>query len=149
MKNFTTQLLTAEFCKNFVKYTQKSVKDNFKNVYVTHNLRDTMYSEEVLPLSYYTFELNDLTKGLEVAKVCIPAVRYDIKRWEEDMVIVHIPEKGSYANEVNVTGGWSPKKVHTGYVENAIAEAIVKSYTATKRWCGKGTKIELRSIIWK
>lgn len=53
----------------------------------------------------------------------IPAQIYDLKLWNEKKAIVY-SGKGSYANLVNKTGGFS--KTHKNYVEIAIDNAIVQ-----------------------
>lgn len=53
----------------------------------------------------------------------IPAQIYDLKLWNEKKAIVY-SGKGSYANLVNKTGGYS--RTHKNYVEIAIDNAIAQ-----------------------
>lgn len=154
MESFEAQYLMAHYCKSFLKFMRLDISANFKDMYVTHNLRDTMYTKGALTLCYIDFRGNEFKEnGKLMAKFGIPAVRYDMKRWEEDMIVVHIPEKGSYANEVNITGGWSPKKVHLGYIEEAIANSILQAYHSTKREkrkiADRSVQFKLKGVIWK
>ena len=64
----------------------------------------------------------EVVYGDEDAKVRIPAVRYDLKRWNKDKVIVYEPWRGSYAASVDVYGGFS--KTHQQYAERAVIAAI-------------------------
>lgn len=54
-------------------------------------------------------------------QVHIPALRYDMDMFKSTGVIVYTND-GSYAEEVNKTGGISRK--HVGYIEGAISKAI-------------------------
>lgn len=78
---------------------------NFEYVHLSKNLIDTI-------------EVRRTTFGYEID---IPAEIYDLQKWYKERVIVYTGE-GSYAQEVNESGGFSGK--HTNYVEDAIKEAI-------------------------
>lgn len=81
------------------------IKKDFEEVHLSRNLMDT--------ISVYATE-----KGFNVD---IPAEIYDIDKYLNDGVIIYTGE-GSYAQEVNQSGGWS--KSHIGYVEYSIKRAI-------------------------
>ncbi len=91
-------MLLAEKIRNKIRL-------EFNVVHLSKNLMNTI---KVYETSY----------GYEVE---IPAEIYDIKKWFKEGVIVYTG-KGSYAQAVNETGGWSES--HNGYVECAIASAI-------------------------
>lgn len=144
-------LVIAEaFQEKFIKETRKNIKRDFQKVHLSGNLMDTV-TVEWLSSSQYHF-LNGLIetgefleKPQKVAIIHIPAVRYDLKRYREDMVIIHHPEWGSYAQEVNITGGFSGK--HKGYVENAIYQALATSIRSAKINATKiGRKVTVGSI---
>lgn len=58
----------------------------------------------------------------EDAKVRVPAVRYDLKKWNKDKIVVSQPWRGSYASAVNDTGGFS--RTHQEYAERACIAAV-------------------------
>ena len=60
--------------------------------------------------------------GEDDAKVVIPAVRYDLKEWKRTKAIIYTPEKGSYANAVDIYGGFS--KTHQNYADRAVFGAL-------------------------
>lgn len=64
----------------------------------------------------------ELTYGEDYASLRVPAVKYDLKRWNKDKVIVSQPWLGSYAEKVNVSGGFS--RTHQEYAERATIGAI-------------------------
>lgn len=87
-----------------------NIRENFKEVHLSGNLMDGISVSKVG---------NDIS-------VSIPAVRYDINRFRKERVLVLRPAEGSYAEEVNETGGFSG--FHVGYVEDAIRKGIIQ-------WC--------------
>lgn len=54
--------------------------------------------------------------------VSIPALRYDLELYRKKGVIVTTPGKGSYASEVDMSGGFSKK--HKNYAERAVFSGI-------------------------
>lgn len=88
---------------------EAEVMDEFSAIHLSRNLMETM--------SVYSDGDGDFV-------VTIPAIRYDIGKYRAEKVVVHQPERGSYAEQVNRTGGFS--RTHTGYVEKAIYEALRK-----------------------
>lgn len=58
----------------------------------------------------------------DVVKVRVPAVRYDQKEWNKNKAIIPQPQEGSYANEVDISGGYS--RTHQSYADRAIGIAI-------------------------
>lgn len=87
-----------------------NVRENFEKVHLSGNLMDGI----------------SVFKSGNGVSVSIPAVRYDIGRFRKERVIVLRPAEGSYAEEVNRTGGFSG--FHVGYVEDAIRKGIIQ-------WC--------------
>lgn len=87
-----------------------NIKENFREVHLSGNLMDGI-------------SVSSTGDGVSVS---IPAVRYDIDRFRKERVIVLRPAEGSYAEEVNKTGGFSG--FHVGYVEDAIRKGIIQ-------WC--------------
>ena len=96
--------LAAEIAEN--------ARAGFERVHLSGNLKDGI-------------EARSTTDG---ALVRIPAVRYDIARYRKDKTLVFLPAEGSYAEAVNVTGGFS--RTHVGYVEEAIIGGI-------RQWCSE------------
>ena len=84
---------------------QEHIINGFKEKHLTMNLMNTI-------------QVRKTDRGFEVD---IPAELYDLKKWNEEKVVVYTGE-GSYAQRVDVTGGFSKK--HKAYVEYAIEESI-------------------------
>ena len=85
---------------------KQRLKDDFKDTHLSGNLMETI-------------EISHDGSGFLVK---IPAKVYDILQFYKTGAIIYKEDKGSYAQEVNITGGFSGK--HKGYVERAIDEAI-------------------------
>lgn len=81
------------------------IKWNFQTVYQSGNLRDT----------------TNVSPSSEGYIVSVPAQRYDEEIWREKKMIVYT-HNGSYAQQVDYTGGYSGK--HIEYAEIAINLAI-------------------------
>lgn len=146
MKSVRTAWACQKICESLNRNITKNLKENFKKVYLTHNLAKTINTE--IPKStsfFYIYETVGI--GLPPTKILtihIPAVRYDLDKWFKDHVVVHTPEKGSYAQEVNVKGGFSG--LHRGYVEQAIISSILPSVKSAGRGMGKFYKIKLKGV---
>lgn len=149
--NIDSLIIAEVFHKKFITETKKNIKRDFQKIHLSGNLMDTV-TVEWLSSPQYHFLIDGLIesgefleKPVKVAIVHIPAVRYDLKRYREDMVIIHHPEWGSYAQEVNITGGFSGR--HVGYVENAIYQALATSIRSAKVNASKiGQKVTVGSI---
>lgn len=83
----------------------------------------------------FTFLSGNLKNSIRIEKgegngynIIIPAQLYDINEWKKTGVKVHRP--GSYAAEVDKTGGFSGK--HKNYVDRCIEKALTK-WEALKR----------------
>ena len=101
----------------------KNLKSEFSSVHLSGNLAST------IKISSYK---DGSESGYEIE---IPAQTYDIGRFKNRGVIVYTG-KGSYANEVDLSGGFSGK--HKDYVERCIQRSI-------SEWAGESklkTKIE-------
>ena len=148
--NIDSLIVTEVFYRKFITETRRNIKRDFRKIHLSGNLMDTVTVEWFSSrLDNIIFGLVDpgefLEKPVKVAIVHIPAVRYDLKRYREDMVVIHHPEWGSYAQEVNITGGFSGK--HVGYVENAIYQALATSIRSAKINASKiGQKVTVGSI---
>lgn len=81
------------------------IKKDFEEIHLSRNLMDTIV--------VYATE-----NGFSVD---IPAELYDIDKYLNEGVVVYTGG-GSYAQEVNQTGGWSGEHEH--YVEYSIKKAI-------------------------
>lgn len=92
---------------------EAEVMDEFSAIHLSRNLMETMSVS---------------SDGKGDFRVVIPAIRYDIAKYRAEKVVVHQPERGSYAEHVNKTGGFS--RTHGGYVEKAI-------YAALDKWAEK------------
>ena len=91
--------------KRLAELIVERIKANFQNKFISQNLINT--------ISIYETE-----NGWAVD---IPAECYDITEFNKKGVVVY-NGKGSYAQAVNKSGGFS--KSHKNYVEKAINEAI-------------------------
>lgn len=102
-------------------FVMMGVLNNFEMVHLSGNLKDTMYIE---------------TRGQSIA-LHIPAERYDIKKYLNEGVVVYTGD-GSYACEVNVSGGFSGW--HRNYLERSLEGAIFQWI----EWVGlKAEKVEV------
>lgn len=96
------------------------IQADFMLIHLSANLMETI-EIEVTPIGF---------------NVIIPAEMYDIDLWMKKGAIVY-KGTGSYADEVDISGGWSGS--HIGYVDRAIDSAII-------RWLNiLGTKYSLVS----
>lgn len=99
--------ITDEMLEKLALYLVDALQGDFRQVYLSGNLRDTIY----------------VTKGKSGSiKVHIPAEAYDLNKYRAEHAFVSRPDLGSYAELVNKTGGLSGK--HVGYVESAINMAV-------------------------
>ena len=149
MNNVDTAFFVSGMAKALEKNIKKSIKDDFKEIHLSGNLAKTTWSEEVVRLHASSFWDRDFSKGKKVAMVHIPAVRYDLSKYAKERVIEYQPERGSYAQAVNVTGGFNLMHYHRGYVEDAIIDSIIKSYKSGKYGLGKLSKFKMVSIVIK
>lgn len=114
MISFNQQMQLAEFIKSYLI-------ENFDTIFLSGNLKNTIYID---------FRFNgDIVVG-------IPAKMYDIPLYRKEKVIVFNKGENSYAEEVNITGGFSGK--HVNYIDDAIVEAI-------RNWIGIN-KIDVKEV---
>lgn len=97
---------------------RNKIRLDFEYVHLSQNLINTI-------------EVRRTTFGYEID---IPAEIYDLQKWFKEKVVVYTGQ-GSYAQEVDVSGGFSGK--HTDYVELAIKEAISEWVSEMKYNVGK------------
>lgn len=98
-------MISEEAKQELANLIINNLKKDFDFIYLSHNLADTIYLEET-------------ENGLQIH---IPAKMYDLGLYEKERVIKYTG-KGSYANEVELYGGFSGK--HRNYVLRAINDAI-------------------------
>jgi isopentenyl phosphate kinase len=98
--------ITDNDIQELARLIKTSIQNGFEVVHLSKNLMDTI-------------EIDLTAEGFLLT---IPAEMYDIQKFRDKGVIVY-SGVGSYAQEVDVTGGFSGK--HKNYVENAIQEAII------------------------
>lgn len=93
------------FDENLVKLILEELRKEFETVRLSGNLINTIkvYKED----------------GKWI--IDIPAQMYDINRYKKSGVVVY-NNRGSYASEVDKSGGFSGK--HVDYVDRCIANAI-------------------------
>lgn len=84
---------------------RNKIKEDFKDIHLSGNLMDTITIEQI-PDGY---------------RVTVNAKMYDISKFKKEGIIVY-NNKGSYAQEVDVTGGFSGK--HKDYIERAVTESL-------------------------
>lgn len=94
-----------ELVKELALWIQANIQQEFADVHLSKNLMNTI-----------TIEKTD--KGY---RLTIPAQKYDIDKYRKEKVIIYTG-KGSYADEVDIVGGFSRK--HKGYVDESIDLAI-------------------------
>ena len=102
---------TKPYCKELKSYIIEQLENEFAEIYLSRNLIETIKVKEV-------------TEGYIID---IPAEVYDIVIYRDKKVVVYTGE-GSYADEVDISGGFSGK--HKNYVERAIS----KSMRIWKKW---------------
>lgn len=100
--------LTLTHIQKLTDYIIENIKADFEVVHLSGNLRDTIV----------------VSKTANGFSIEIPAQIYNLPLFRKEGVVVYTGV-GSYAQEVNKTGGFSHK--HIGYVELAI-------YNAIERW---------------
>ena len=93
--------------KQLADYIVEYIKADFQTIYLSGNLRDTITIEKT-------------SNGY---KIEIPAEMYDVQRFKNTGAIIYTGQ-GSYASEVDKTGGFSGK--HTNYVDRAISLGLFK-----------------------
>ena len=99
------------------KCIEEAFKEEFKNVHLAKNLVNTM-----------KIEVTDT--GIVID---IPAMKYNMKKFKETGIVKYY-YRGSYAQQINVTGGLSGK--HVDYVEECIKKGI-ENWMAQKGVQGK------------
>lgn len=111
---------TKPYCDLLKHYIIEQLKYEFEEIFLSHNLIDTM-------------EVNEITEGYIID---IPAEVYDIDIYKNKKIIVYTGE-GSYADEVDISGGFSGKH------KNYVARAITKSMKVWEKRL-KALKLEVR-----
>lgn len=140
--NGTQRSVASIFCLKLEESISRYIKKDFAKVFLSGNLKNTVWVEHVNEVPS-----NVSPQHLKIHVTHIPAVRYDIGRYKKEGVIAYTPEKGSYAQEVDVYGGFSQK--HKNYAENAIEKAIKESYIRTRRAYSDIAKIEIEVKEWR
>lgn len=92
---------------NLAEMIRNEIENEFSMIHFSGNLKDTIMIEET-------------ENGYDVV---IPAQLYDLGYFAEHGIIVY-DRAGSYASQVDKTGGFSGK--HKNYVEECIQRAIDK-----------------------
>lgn len=149
MKNIDTSFLVSNMALSLKRNIQHDIKADFKEIHLSGNLAKTTWSEEIVRLHASSFWDKDFSQGKKVAVVHVPAVRYDLRKYAKERIIEYQPERGSYAQAVNVTGGFNLMHYHRGYVEDAIINSVLKAYRSGKYGLGKTSKFKLVSIVIK
>lgn len=98
-------MLSSDELSILAEKIRNKIRLNFEYAHLSQNLINTI-------------KVQKTTFGYEID---IPAEIYDLQRWVKENVVVYTGQ-GSYAQEVDVNGGFSRR--HTNYVEKAIKEAI-------------------------
>lgn len=99
--------VSANEARTLLVFIKEEIEKNFKYTHLSENLINTM-------------EIKLTETGFELI---IPASMYDLDKFINSGVVVYTGE-GSYAEAVNISGGFSGK--HKGYVEAAIDAAITR-----------------------
>lgn len=98
-------MITDEMLKTLADIILEEIQRDFEIVYLSGNLRDTI----------------DIERTAEGFRIVVNAKMYDVLQYRQNKTIVYTGQ-GSYAEEVNKTGGFSGK--HVGYIEDAIHSGI-------------------------
>lgn len=90
---------------------------------VAQSIRNDIYQDFSLRhLSGNLMDTIRIVHNEDDAQVVVPAIRYDLKEWNKREVIIFTPQEGSYANAVDIYGGFS--RTHQNYVDRAIMGTI-------------------------
>ena len=103
------------------------VREDFLEVHLSGNLMNT--------ISTYHDGAGDFV-------VSVPALKYDLDLYRKKGVTVTLPGKGSYASEVDKSGGFSGK--HKNYAERAVFSGI-EEWMAKCGFEGRAFKARNRS----
>ena len=106
-------MVSSEDMRLLAMLIEDEIKKEFSLTYLSGNLRESIRIEKGEGNGY---------------NVIIPAALYDISEWKKTGVKNHKP--GSYAAEVDKTGGFSGK--HKDYVQRCVDKALVR-WEALKR----------------
>ena len=88
-------------------------------------------------LARFWFLGKDFSKSKKTAVVQVPAVRYNSRKYAMKKNVECQPEHGSYAQDVNVTGGFNTMNYHRRYVKDAIIDSVLKAYHSGKYGLGQ------------
>lgn len=108
--------------QDLVRKIYAHLRAEFALIYVSGNLRDTI----------------KVSKTETGYIIDIPAEMYNKRIWKKEGVIVHLNNGKSYANEVDLKGGYSGK--HVDFVETAINRSI-KSFVIEQMIKGNEIKV--------
>ena len=97
--------MRIELLEELAEMIKLNIEKDFETIHLSGNLAET------IKIAYNA-------DGFQIE---IPAKMYDMKLYKEKKIL-KFTGKGSYAQEVNETGGISGK--HKNYIERAIREAI-------------------------
>lgn len=92
--------------EEMARYIFDHIKQGFAETHLSGNLMDTMRMERI---------------SKDEVRITIPAERYDLGAFFEEGVVIPTGD-GSYADQVNYTGGFSHK--HIGYAGKAVWGAV-------------------------
>lgn len=97
--------VSANEARTLLLFIKEEIEKNFRYAHLSENLINTI-------------EIKLTETGFELI---IPASMYDLDKFINSGVVVYTGE-GSYAEAVNISGGFSG--THKGYVETAVNTAI-------------------------
>ena len=100
--------ITEEMKKDLAKLIVANLQREFETIHFTGNLANTI-------------TISEINGGIAVE---IPAQRYSFAAYQKKGIIIPYEKGGSYASEVDKTGGFSG--THKGYVEKSISMAIAQ-----------------------
>lgn len=90
---------------------------------IAQAIRNNIYEDFALRhLSGNLMNTIEIIHNEEDARVRVPAIRYDLKEWNRSETIIYTPQEGSYANAVDIHGGFS--RTHQNYADRAIIKAV-------------------------
>lgn len=98
--------MTTAIQRQLAEAIKTSIYDEFTQKHLSGNLMSTMA----------------IAENEDDVQLRIPAVRYDLKEWNKNKAVVYHQEWGSYANAVDISGGFS--RTHQSYVDRAITKSI-------------------------
>lgn len=129
----------GDYCVDLIyDYLYKEIEEEFEKIHLTGNLLETVFRQD---LSLWSSDKDKITQ------LRIPATRYDLYLYKRLGIFQYKPYKGSYAYQVNKTGGLSGK--HKNYIERMVYNGCINFVNKINYTIVNGKQVEIRKISWR